>query len=310
MKSYQQALFVLGLAGMLAATGQSEEFVRPLGPRGMKGELPELRSSVTRLKQEITCLNLINALHLTSDQTRKILEVADRQKQIRSEYVSRVAGGGKEMEALLSELKGVLQKNNPIPDTLARKVHISEHRERRARNTHATQIAGNAKKLNTILTSAQLKVIETFKPCTIPPRDLSDPVRAGQASESGRGENMLRRIRETPTDVYRKRRDAIVDRQMSLAEEVHGRYTKSERSKEKKRILALLDRTRRMSDVDFELKKSELGQDLRPRHKIPELIAQLEKAKPGGGKGKAARFLLSPAAVSVLRTRAETLGDG
>jgi len=270
-------------------------------------ELGEVRSSIAKLKQRVTCLNLINALNLSHDQILKILEAADNQRELRKRYAARAARQMKKMEQILTELKDVLEKQAPIPDDLVRRVFAAENREHRMRDTLDKEIAQNAKKLNHILTDGQLKIIEDFKPCTIPPRDLSDPVRAGQANNSTFGERLLRRVRQTPANVYRRRREEIVDRHIAEVERHEGKYTDAERRKEKKRILALLDRVRAMSDVDFEMQKAKLAAQIRPQGKIPKLMEQLEKARPHASKTKAARFLLCPEAISVLKKRAEDM---
>ena len=104
-----------------------------------------------------------------------------------------------------------------------------------------------------------------------------------------------------PAARYRRAKDRIVERHMSFAQEHHGKFTKQELTKERKRLATLLDKVRGMDEVDFELKKDELFGQLKPKNKIGGLIKQIEEAKPGGRRSKAARFMLSPAGVRVLK---------
>ena len=133
-------------------------------------------------------------------------------------------------------------------------------------------------------------------------------MRAGQASDSPRGEHVIRRVRELPNHVYRRDRERIAARHIRFAEDLHAKFSDAERSQERKRLLALMDNARSMSDVDFELNKAELSQQLKPRDKVGELIEKIQEAKPGGDAGKAARMLLNPAAVSILRKRSAAAG--
>jgi len=270
-------------------------------------ELAELNKALLQLRQEINCLNLINGLNLTRDQIEKILALADEQKETRVRYGKRAESEGRDMLRTFTELKGILESGQSIPEDTVHKVQRLDRRNLVARNRVAEELGKAKKKLDGILTDAQLEVVESFKPCIIPPQNLRDPVRAGQASESPRGEHMLRRIREMPDHVYRRAREHMVDRHMRFVQEGHGKYTKSEQSKEKKRIQKLMDQVRAMSEVDFEMKKAELGVELKPKDKIGDFVKQIEKARPGGGKSKAARFLLCSAGVSVLRKKIETM---
>ena len=55
------------------------------------------------------------------------------------------------------------------------------------------------------------------------------------------------------------------------------------------------------------MQKADLSAKARPRNKIGDLVKQIEEAKPGGSRSKAARFLLSQAGISVLREKAAKL---
>lgn len=307
MKACRTVLLVFAVACTAAAIAQAaRDDIGDLSE--VAPELAELNKTLIQLRQEINCLNLINGLNLTRDQIEKILALADEQKETQLRYGKRAESEGRNMLRTFAELKSVLETGQPIPEEMARRIHTLDRRNLVARNRVAEDLSKTRKKLDGILTDAQFKVVEDFKPCIIPPQDLRDPVRAGQASESPRGEHMLRRVRDMPDHVYRRAREHMVDRHMRFPQEAHGKYTKAEQAKEKKRIQKLMDQVRAMSEVDLEMKKAELSEQLRPRNKIGELMKQIEKAKPGGGKSKAARFLLCSAGVSVLRKKAEAMG--
>ena len=61
-------------------------------------------------------------------------------------------------------------------------------------------------RLNQVLTPEQVQVVKNFTPCLNPPKDLRDPVRAGQAAAHGGLEKRLRRLRTIPEDKWQAHR--------------------------------------------------------------------------------------------------------
>ncbi len=296
------------LVAMLLATAA---FAAPRGKRQRVADVDidmgKLSESLSELRAQINSLNLINGLNLDRDQMKQIVSLADRIDRKKQDYVRRHKRDYAEMEKAFKDLKNVLAKNGDLPEGLARRVAGIEHRVKRYRNAMAYELAAEAKKIETFLTPAQLEVVATFRPCILPPKNLRDPVRAGQASENERGEQILRSVRAMPDRVYRRMKERMISRNIQIAESLHARLSDAERKQERKRLGDLLDKVRSMSDADFELSKGELAEQLKPKNKMGDLIKQMQQAKPGGDTGKAARFLLSPSAVEILRARAKAL---
>lgn len=301
METLKGALFAIALCGLLGATAGAEE--RGRRAHGGPGEPARLEGPASDLRQEIQCLNLINALNLTSEQVKKILAVADRRDEIQRQAGARIKGAEEELEALLSKLRIVLEKQTEIPDDLADRVRRVEHRAMRVREEAETELAQTGQELDTILTEGQRAVMESFKPCLIPPRDLRDPVRAGQASDSPIGETALRQVREMSESEFDRQANAIAERGLIRVTEM-GKYSDEEKAKERSRLVAVMRKARAMSDVEFEVNKAALAKEFQPTNKVEDLRKQMEVARTGVGPSKAARFLLSPAGVSVLRKRA------
>jgi len=259
------------------------------------------------LRREISCLNLINALNLTAEQMSRIMALIERLNQIQDSYASRADACKRQAEPVLKELKTVLERQQEIPEELEHKVHRADQQFRRVHAELKTQLARTAQEIDGILTEGQLQVIADFEPCTLPPRDLSDPVRAGQASQSGRGEELLRRVREMPDNEFCRAAPRIVERGIHFASEHHGKLTGAEKTTERKRLMAVVYKARQMSDTEFEMNKSKLGEEFAPRNKVKDLQSKIEEARTGVRSSKAVRFLLSPAGVSVLQKRAKQM---
>ncbi|MEW6356303.1 MAG: hypothetical protein AB1696_08265 [Planctomycetota bacterium] len=305
MRFNRSILLGLTLMGLTAAPTMAEG-KRQRGPDQMN-QLAEFDDPTVEMRKEITSLNLINALNLTPEQLTQILKLADRQDVILKEHSARMAQVSRELQPALSELKGVLEQQKEISDNLANRVNRIDHQNMKMRDQLMGDLARTGQEIEGILTEAQLEVIETFQPCIIPPRDLSDPVRAGQASNSGIGEDLLRKIRGMSDQEFRMQAPRIVDQGLNRAAEFHGKLTEKERAGERERLLALVNEVRGMSDVEFEMKKDELTKQLKPKNKIKELQHKMEEARIGGSVGKAARFLMNPAAIKVLRNRAKQM---
>lgn len=68
----------------------------------------------------------------------------------------------------------------------------------------------------------------------------------------------------------------------------------------------MLDRVRRMSDVDFELEKEKLAMELKPANKIEYLHKQIERCSPYQRRpkiSKPGRYFLSDRIIPILEER-------
>jgi hypothetical protein len=153
-----------------------------------------------------------------------------------------------------------------------------------------------------ILTAGQKQIIEDFKPCLIPPKNLRNPTRAGQANDSGRIVQLLSRSRTMPVRKFERRFDAYFDKHIYRLEDYHGPMSDEEIAAEEKRIIGIIRNAHAMSDVDFEINKEEIARRIDPRNKIKKLKANGRSEKPNR-PGKVARFLLSDRVVPILEAR-------
>ncbi len=66
-----------------------------------------------------------------------------------------------------------------------------------------------------------------------------------------------------------------------------------------------------MSDVDFELDKAEMAEQIAPRHQIDELRKKVNRlSRSRGLPGPVAQFMLKPSFIAQLRLRGQQLADG
>jgi hypothetical protein len=154
------------------------------------------------------------------------------------------------------------------------------------------------------LRPGQQEVLKTYKPCLIPPKNLKDPVRVGQASDNSRMGEWLTRARGRPP----RQLERMIDR---LIEEENGHLgSLDEAALEQRRSLLaeIVRQVTEMSDVEFALKKDELADAIRREDRKDELIADIEALRRERHQpGRTAQFLLNREFAEVLKVRYEQL---
>lgn len=151
------------------------------------------------------------------------------------------------------------------------------------------------------LTPGQWEVLRSFSPCLLPPQDLSNPVRAGQAGAGGIYERWLDRARTLDP----ARQVQVVQRLLSREERHFGPLPEG-RAEEVSGILA---EASALDEVDYALREPDLLERL---VRVDELhdarIALFEAQRAAGGEGLVGHFLLSDAFQDVLTQRFDEEG--
>ncbi len=200
----------------------------------------------------------------------------------------------KEFEDLLVELKGILLRGEDIPANLKRRVHQNKQVQYELEDRLGERLLSIESEVISILTPNQLKLIEEYKPCTIPPAIG----KIGQSVE-GAAEGLVRmfsRIRNMPEERYQNAETFIAD--LVFDRSVRHMWFKNSQEEEeyRSRIVSTFRTVREMSDKEFLLKKSELAERLLPEEKNVERIRK-------NRLGKVGRFLLDPALIPILKQR-------
>jgi len=156
-----------------------------------------------------------------------------------------------------------------------------------------------------LLSDGQKSILESFSCCIVPPQELSDPVRAGQAESSERDMDFLRKVREVPASAWPTVREMTLSRVSKNMDMKKPGMTASQRNAARRRIASLLDRVRKMDDTEFELEKDNMAKQFKSDG--------TKRATPYPSF-KAAMFLLLPGADDaydqlIARLRAEGAGQ-
>lgn len=311
MSSPKKALIVA--ASLLFLGGAGQAWAGQGGPSAADADFQKVRTRVTELQEDISTINLLNGLNLSRDQERQILQLAQEARRVRERATSNSASlmdAMRQAEISYASLKEEIEKGAPargqIPTQAAQSNHHLKELQDQSNRQMSTEFNALEGKLKGVLTPEQLRVVEDSSPCLIPPVDLRSPVRAGQAASNKGTVNLLRRLRAIPEDKWQARRQMIAQKMVNNINENHYRMTEAEKAAAQTHLLAVLDQARQMSDMDFELAKEKLAEQIAPPDKIKNLRAEIEARLPHVRKpqmSRVGRSLLSDNIIPILEQR-------
>ena len=228
----------------------------------------EQQAEVVRLRGEINNWNLINGLHLTRNQIDRIVALHDA--AVPNGRATQTSG----------------QRATGVPRFLLTSLERS---------------------VEEVMNPGQRQVVGDYKACLIPPKNLKDPVRVGQASDRSHHERWLARARKASGPRLIKLVDGALE-----AEAKHlGELSPAEHQQRKALLLKTARQVAKMSDADFELNKAELAESIAPPNRKKELegeIAVLQRER--GLPGRVAQFMLKPDFIEQVRARGRQLAEG
>ena len=243
-------------------------------------------TEIREIRNEIVLLNLLRGLYLTIDQKSDIVYKIEEAEQVREEFImdwEQLRGMSGDV---LLELKNVLANDQEIPDELKRRVHQTERAFHELEDKCGKNLLELEAELKDILNDNQILVIETYKPCLIPPAQG----RIGQSMEN-RGVGIVRllqRVRNMPSERFFRVRNDLADMHIERVERHSGKLNKEEKAGYRKRMLRIYDKARQLSDKEFFLQQAELVDQC-----IPD--KEMTYPKRENRPGRIGKFLLDPA---------------
>ena len=274
---------------LLVAPGASDllrgEVDAPLPP--IEQEVRCLEEEVAALRGGINLLNLLNGLHLSRPQLKALAALGD---EIASEAAPRVTGSA--LPAVLEALGYPSQFAQHPPESARDRRKLRQALEGACLALERGQLpkAGRGKwkdeKLTrvrgmpagirhpappvprgpaalAILSPAQQRVLLEFSACLIPPRNLKDPVRVGQAGSDDQELAALKKAREVQPGRYVQRREHLAEGILSRIESHEGRFPPGEREDVLEELACLIDEMRGLDDAAFAVQGPELAARLR-----------------------------------------------
>jgi hypothetical protein len=114
-----------------------------------------------------------------------------------------------------------------------------------------------------LLTNSQKEILKTFTCCIIPPKELSDPVRAGQASSGEKEIEILRKVRKVPETFWPYAKSHGLKKLEQLMLLKFPGITGDKIKTICDQVGEIYEKARELPDVDFEMEKGELAAELK-----------------------------------------------
>jgi len=248
------------------------------------------------LKREIRLVNLINGLDLNSKQMEMILARAREIETLRQELEAELRIRQQEMEKVLEEIKSYRQDNQEVPSATAQRFHGLQTELKESRFNLVEKIREQAKEIERALEEHQVYQLQEFIPCIIPPKG---ELRIGQAQGHKGLTRGMERIKELPYRSYERRKDEIVAKTLERMR-LHAPPRVEINEKEmNKHILSIFEKARSLKDVEFEIQKDKLAEELISPLKPQTLSNNSRMIR------KIEAFLLSPEIIPLLEERLE-----
>ncbi len=280
-------------AAMVVAAGSAA------APSSMLDPADPLALEVKALHDDISLANLIRGLGLTGDQLDALAEVAGRAEALRDEHNGRAQPLLTEMESAFAALRAeLLAGGHPADEVEARAVG-AQHQLQDQRREFERSLADLELELRTALDDGQITIIEEFKPCLIPPHELGEPLRVGQADSGGKALEVLGELRTLPANSYARRLPRFVDRGMEIVELRTGPLADEAHAEYRDRLTGLVEEVRTVDDVGWALEGEGYAKRLREivegqtRHPSSVAEGSAELTRVG-------RLLLAPGSAQVL----------
>jgi hypothetical protein len=241
-------------------------------------------------------VNLINGLDLNPKQMEMILTRAREAETLRQEFETRLRLQQEEMKTVLEEIKSYRKGNQDVPSATVQRFHRFQTELKEARFALVEKRREQANEIEKALDEHQLYQLQEFVPCIIPPKGES---RLGQAQGHQGLSRGMGRIRELPYRFYERRKDEIVARTLERMKLHTSPRVEINEKEMKKHIHSIFEKARSLKDVEFEIQKDELAEELISPLKPQALSENSHLTR------KIEAFLLSPEIIPLLEERLE-----
>ncbi|MHC4779923.1 MAG: hypothetical protein ACYTFG_15230 [Planctomycetota bacterium] len=287
------------------------------GARAEEACLPDLEKpygvmeEVKRVRREINLHNLYNGLHLSVAQMERILACAEKACRLRDELYGERSSRARDILGAYREVLGAVREGRRIPRPVEGMGFLMELAEKRLAKKYFEGMAALEKEVWTTLTPAQQDVFKGYEPCLIPPKNLKDPVRVGQASSHEEERKILDHCRRFPEAEFDRECRRLLSVHMANLEKFLGRMNPKTRNAELDRMVEVCRRARALTEVDFAMRGEAFAEELSLgrqkdmfKAKAEELM-DLFRQFQGGSIGNVAKHFLDPMVVTVLKGRIE-----
>ncbi len=256
---------------------------------------PKIPLELEEIREDISLLNLLRGLYLSKEQLGQILELATQAQTERQTALKPFLDRKEQILADFRDLRDSLYLAPGNEKKPQEKAHRLDQQMKEAVGGVSDRIYALEEKAAAVLSSAQLCILDDFKACLIPPKDLGNPVRVGQA---GAAEGLLGKLTDlihcAPESLWKARGDRLLQRVVEKLEDKSGEISPALKQDLNRRLHEIAAKIRACNDIDFAVKKHDLAKEL--------LVINPDKGLKHGHRknGPVARWLLSDVTMRVL----------
>lgn len=251
--------------------------------------------AVENYRQQISTLNLVNAMYLSPSQVQDFLKELRSLKEVQEEFQEKSDDLVPAMQEEYARLFQEIVDNKGISKPTEKTAGDVHKKELGLKEEYASKLIELESRLSKLLTENQLCVVDEFKPCLIPPKNLRDPARVGQAKGDTYGAvSVLEQIRKVPPKRYEAAKGRALEQYLDKYEKKIELLPPEKKDAEAMRVSRILDYARNLSSIDFEMKKESLAK---------EILIELEVKKRKNELGKVGKLLLDVRLIPILEKR-------
>jgi hypothetical protein len=244
-------------------------------------------------------------------------------EKLRKKYQQDVEKSNQDMERVFAELRDELingvNRGFDTPTGILSKAGMTEGRIKGLEEKLNRELAAYEEEIRKVINTNQIEIIDAYKSCLIPPKELSDPTRIGQANPAGRYyEKLLEQMRGISDDDLDKNKEKLLAEHIEKVERhIKSPLNAEERIAEIRRVMDIIKRARAMNDADFACSRVDLAAEMEYQKKSEMLKQQIqnlqrELSRSGEREGERAKlgaltkvggFLLNPKLPELLLAR-------
>lgn len=269
------------------------------------------------LRRDMVTVNLVNGLNLTREQLRVLLKEAQDVVKVCPPAPKKPTGDtaeGRRYQSYLERLVRTVERGRTPNQRELQWLHKlrvyavkAENGGRHAspeRRRHIVDTAVEA--VYKSLSEEQRQVIVDYEPCLVPPKELDNPVRAGQAHDTSHYRHALDKIRRMPDDLWGRASRQTAEFAVARVEERFGRIENpTERAKAVETVHDIASRAHAMDDVEYEMNADDLAAELAflDRKNVAREQLLAARGEERTVQDKVRTFLLNESAVRLARLR-------
>lgn len=261
-----------------------------------KGDLHNLQAEYDILVRDLHSLNLINGLHLSGGQMKRMMPLVEESALLEKELADAKRACFVDFNKALVKIRTRLESHNDITEELQEELDRASLPLEKLEAKRRDRMKILSRQVLDILNDNQKFILNSYEPCMVPTPNISEPERIGGVIGAQEFGEQLDFMRKMPPDTYLAARKKLIDdkvRQMKVFNadfQIRSVVSQMEKA---------MDEARKMDDVEFQLNRDRLATVRMPPSK-----------REGMEEEFASRYLLNPYLYRIFKNRTEKEKSG